>query len=161
VNWSAVPGATKYQIYYRQVGAGAWIKKTATTNSKKLTGLLPNTTYEYKVKTQCDPYPASGFSATINFTTLPLREGSFTEHEKLDIYPNPAQQLCSIDPGDVPDGNYTVHVTDMQGQQVMTYDVELQGNPITLDIAVLANGVYNVSLSNSLTQRTGMLVIVK
>ena len=32
ISWSAVVGATKYQIQYRPVGTPTWLKKNSTTN---------------------------------------------------------------------------------------------------------------------------------
>ena len=96
INWTAVPGATKYQIQYRPVGGGAWLKKNATTISKNLTGLTPNTTYQYKVKTICDG-SSSAFSAIANFTTLPLRSNPAVGLTvSAEIYPNPNNGVFNL-----------------------------------------------------------------
>ncbi|HMZ89991.1 MAG TPA: S8 family serine peptidase [Chitinophagales bacterium] len=163
VNWTAVPGATKYQIYYRPVGGATWIKKTATTNSKKLTGLAANTTYEYKVKTQCDPYPASGFSALVNFTTLPLREGEITSESEssLVIYPNPAEENCTVSAEGIADGVYHMYIINLQGQKVVEQTILFSGDDFTVDVKNLASGMYNLVLSNNNTHISDILVIAK
>jgi len=163
VNWIAVPGATKYQIYYRPVGGATWIKKTATTNSKKITGLAASTTYEYKVKTQCDPYPASGFSGLVNFTTLPLREGEITSESEssLVIYPNPAEENCTVSAEGIADGVYHMYIINLQGQKVVEQTILFSGDDFTVDVKNLASGMYNLVLSNNNTHISDILVIAK
>lgn len=79
LHWIADPGASKYKVYYRQVGAGTWTIVNAHQNFRTLTGLLPATTYEYKVKSLCAVGVESDFSSTANFTTLPLRSSQAVE----------------------------------------------------------------------------------
>ncbi|MBI5219456.1 MAG: fibronectin type III domain-containing protein [Bacteroidia bacterium] len=69
LGWTAVTGATSYNIQYRVVGAATWTSATSTTNSLSVSGLTAATNYEFQVQTVC----ASGtgaFSASATFTTL-------------------------------------------------------------------------------------------
>ena len=64
VNWDNMNSASciveKYRIKYRVVGSSTWMQKTITgsnscnstlnTNSKRIFGLTPSTTYEYYMK---------------------------------------------------------------------------------------------------------------
>jgi hypothetical protein len=55
VSWTAVTGATSYDVDYRVVGAGSWTTGVAATasTSLNLTGLKQGTDYEFRVKTNC------------------------------------------------------------------------------------------------------------
>ena len=68
ITWDAVPGAIKYRVRYRIVGQ-QWTGKTVTANSHDITGLQPNTTYQYQVRTICAEGEKSPFSTKDTFTT--------------------------------------------------------------------------------------------
>lgn len=68
-NWSAVAGATGYQIRYRRLGAPNWIVQliSAPATSVAITGLVSFSTYEWQIQALCQT--ASDFSASVNFET--------------------------------------------------------------------------------------------
>jgi hypothetical protein len=69
LTWTAVTGATSYNIQYKTNAASTWNITTSTTNSKTLTGLLNASGYQWQVQSVC----ASGtstYSAAATFTTL-------------------------------------------------------------------------------------------
>ncbi|MFY7883534.1 MAG: fibronectin type III domain-containing protein, partial [Dolichospermum sp.] len=47
LGWTAVSGATSYNIQYKLSTATTWTTTTATTNSKAITGLTPGSTYNF------------------------------------------------------------------------------------------------------------------
>lgn len=69
VSWTAVSGATSYDVDYKASASSTWINAATGTTaiSVGLTGLTQGTTYDYRVRTNC----ASGSSAysTAQFTT--------------------------------------------------------------------------------------------
>ena len=68
LNWSSGSGSS-YDVRYREVGALDWIDINGiTSNSLNLTGLNPETDYEYEVRANCGSN-SSLFSNTDNFTT--------------------------------------------------------------------------------------------
>ncbi|WP_296381761.1 M14 family zinc carboxypeptidase [Winogradskyella sp.] len=68
LNWSTGSGSS-YDLRYREVGSGTWTEVTdINTNSYSVTGLDPNTNYEYEVRSNCDAI-SSAYSTTDNFTT--------------------------------------------------------------------------------------------
>ncbi|HMT78227.1 MAG TPA: M12 family metallo-peptidase, partial [Saprospiraceae bacterium] len=68
VAWSAVSGATAYQLRYR-VSAGTWTELSQqSTTSVSLSGLAAATTYEVQVRTICSG-GNSNYSASVSFTT--------------------------------------------------------------------------------------------
>jgi hypothetical protein len=86
INWDNMNDANcmveQYRIRYREVGTSAWLSKTMSgsglcvfglnTTSKKLLGLTPSTTYEYRMKAWYCGGGVSSWTADQNFTTLDL-----------------------------------------------------------------------------------------
>lgn len=71
LNWNAVSGTT-YDVQYRQTGTTTWTTVAASTNTTNLTGLTANTSYEAQVRSKCPGGSNSAYSASVNFTTLPV-----------------------------------------------------------------------------------------
>ncbi len=69
-NWTVATDGQRYRVRYRTVG-GSWteVLTANTENFRYLNGLMPNTTYEYQMKTQCTDVN-SVWSPTQTFTTL-------------------------------------------------------------------------------------------
>ncbi|MGH1337957.1 MAG: fibronectin type III domain-containing protein [Aureispira sp.] len=77
LNWMAMANAQGYEIRYREIGTSALSYAYPTGNSTVLSGLMPNTCYEFSIRTQCDtnnfsPWlsPAESF-CTDTMTILP------------------------------------------------------------------------------------------
>lgn len=69
LGWTAASGATSYNIQYKTAAGSTWTTTTSATNSKVLTGLISNTTYNFKVQAVCSA-SSSAYSSIANFTTL-------------------------------------------------------------------------------------------
>ncbi|MBC8046252.1 MAG: fibronectin type III domain-containing protein, partial [Fimbriimonadaceae bacterium] len=67
LNWTA--DALKYKVQYRASTSPLWISLNATTNLKLITGLAANTTYKYRVRSQCSAILVSAWSNVAEFTT--------------------------------------------------------------------------------------------
>lgn len=70
-NWGAVLNVLNYTFEYKTKASTKWIVAPGpiTTNSYTFTGLLPATSYNFRVKTNCNGM-SSAYSATASFTTL-------------------------------------------------------------------------------------------
>ena len=68
ITWTAISGATSYNVRYRVSTATASVVVTSTTNSRALTGLAASTNYVVDVQAVCSG-GTSVYSSTINFTT--------------------------------------------------------------------------------------------
>ncbi|MCS7086129.1 MAG: fibronectin type III domain-containing protein, partial [Bacteroidia bacterium] len=98
VNWIPVSDATHYHVQYKRAGvSGAWtsINVLAPASSYTITGLLPNTTYEFRVRVRCGntvlPWPQQQYFVTQGGAKLAQDEPSV-----LSVYPNPNQGEFSI-----------------------------------------------------------------
>jgi hypothetical protein len=69
INWSASAGANNYTFKYRMLGSTTWTTfSPVNTNSIALTGLWPNTGYEYQASANCTG-ASSSYSSIQSFTT--------------------------------------------------------------------------------------------
>jgi len=163
VKWNAVPGAVKYQIKYRPVGAPTWLNKTVDAPAliKKLNGLVCDTDYEWKIRTQCADGSLSAYSALQNFTTADCRIGGVTEDAEMTLYPNPAGTAVTIDVAGL-DEEAMINIYDLSGKLLFTRDVEFSDEFIYhLDVNDLANGIYMIQVSSGNVSLYQQLVVQK
>lgn len=69
LSWDAVSGAVGYTLNFREQGQ-AWTQVSVSSNSYALSGLSPNTSYDWKVRTDCGSGSESADSGEGSFTTL-------------------------------------------------------------------------------------------
>lgn len=68
--WTAVTGATKYIVYYRQAGVSAWTSKETTALNCVITGITPGTQYFVRVKPVFNTTNGL-YSETVSLTYVP------------------------------------------------------------------------------------------
>ncbi len=71
LNWNAVSGALVYTVQYKPTSSSQWIVATSGTYglSVNLYSLSANTSYDWRVYTNCSLTEASGYSTTAQFTS--------------------------------------------------------------------------------------------
>lgn len=69
VNWNAVAEAISYSFEYKLNSESNWTSITKTSTSHNLTGLIPGTLYNIRVKSNCT-FGTGEYAAIVNFTTL-------------------------------------------------------------------------------------------
>lgn len=67
LNWSAISGATSYNVQYKKSSSSTWTTVSAATNSHTITGLTISTAYDFKVQAVCSS--AGSYSSVSTFTT--------------------------------------------------------------------------------------------
>ncbi len=150
-NWSAVADANKYQVRYRPTG-GSWtiVGTTGTQTFKRQYGLLANTMYEYRVRSQCSDGNYSNFGPifTIMTGTPASRLAGNESTEPLSIHPNPAQAGINVRFYLESRGIARYTITNLTGQVVR--QGELDGgkgdNQTSIGIRDLDRGYYIFSL---------------
>ncbi len=70
LSWTAVAGATSYDVRFRKVGTTTWSSFATTNTSRLLVGLLSSSTYEFQGKVRCSN-AASGLWGTLGTFTTP------------------------------------------------------------------------------------------
>lgn len=68
ISWTAVSGATSYNVQFRVVGTTTWTTGTVTSASASLSGLTASSNYEWQVQANCNGTLSAFASGT--FTTL-------------------------------------------------------------------------------------------
>ncbi len=68
VNWTSINGATSYTVQYKANSATNWTTVNTNTNSRNLTGLTPETLYDWKVRVNC-PSGSGDYTAPMQFHT--------------------------------------------------------------------------------------------
>lgn len=68
LSWSAVSGATSYNLQYKTSAASSYTTVSTTSTSYTLSGLAEGTTYNYQVQTVCSS-GSSSYTSTGSFTT--------------------------------------------------------------------------------------------
>lgn len=154
LKWSAVSGANYYKVRRRAVGAMNWIVGTSTTNSKLVTGLIPSTTYEFQVSTNCGSPGGSvntAFSPSFLWTTPILKPNEIEEEmnmEENSIYPNPMKDILHFKFTRNQKETVLIKLMDMNGrlvkiQQTIFFPGE---NELEMNVQDLAPGVYTLMM---------------
>ncbi len=163
VSWPAVPGATKYQIYYRPSGTIPWLKLNSTTNSKKIVGLLSGTGYDYKIKTIC-PLLSSGFTPISTFTTNPLREANLDSSTTINIQPNPNNGVFIITYKQAINYDTEVNIILFNSYGAIVYQNKFNNINGSADFKIdctLPDGAYILSINDNKTSFNKNLIIIK
>lgn len=72
LSWSSVAGVSNYTLFYKTVAAGNYTQVTVWTNGYTLSGLVPNTQYQWYVVANCNCGVVSGASVLSTLSTQPL-----------------------------------------------------------------------------------------
>ncbi len=163
INWVDACSVNNYTLQYRKVGAVAWITNTGiTTTSKTLTGLLANTSYQYRLRTNCGA-TLSAYTAISTFTTNPLRTENnvVVDASILNIYPNPATDIVNVNIEGYTMMNLTI--TNMMGQIVYAENnISVDGlKNLEIDVNNFESGIYLVNLEGNNVKVSKELVVSK
>jgi hypothetical protein len=153
LNWTAVAGASYYNVRHRKVGATSWITGTAATNTKNIAGLTANTNYEFQVQAVC-PGAVTAWSPSTTWTTSSSRAASTTTAVKaadLNVYPNPTTDEVTVEFSADAASMGEVKVVDMSGRTVKQIQSDIfEGvNQVSLSLGDLANGIYTIQVVNN------------
>ena len=156
LGWDDVTAANSYQIAGRKQG-GNWSVYNANTNPRTFSGIQPNTTYQWAVRSVCDDGEKSEWSAVRTFTTAAGKTnsqladpfGDANSVLSMNIYPNPAKNTLNLSYSNPTENTVTIRIVDVVGRQVLveqhTSSIE---NNLMLDISTLEKGYYFVEIDN-------------
>ncbi len=128
VTWSTDPDDTKYKIKYKQKNTDeGWTTIFVNINQATLSGLEPNATYKYKLKSKC-PDGWNNWSDSFEFTTILGAEcggsfvdsggasGNYLNNENLEYL------ICPDNAGDVVTLSFIVFDTELNDDDMRIYD---------------------------------------
>jgi len=156
--------ADTYRFQYRTKNGGwsAWKNTAITTNgSRNILNINPNiTAVQYRVRVSCDG-KWSGWGYTKTFTSSPpaCRLSNDIDDNSINVYPNPANELVSVDiAGDIAKGS-TVSIYNVAGKQVQANALMPEQKSIQLDVEGLTNGIYLIEVNTGDKNYTQKLTI--
>lgn len=171
ISWSTPCTAVSYTLQYRKNPIKAWTTVSGIVGtSYTLTGLLPSSTYEYRVASLCTAGGTlSAYTGFSNFVTLPFRmEGEeaaveMTEQMEaaMELYPNPAASEVNINIE--AEGDLNMVIMNALGQVVYQLNnIAVQGSEVVnLSLEDFDAGIYLVQLYNEQVQIFKQLVVSK
>jgi len=128
IQWKLVKNAVSYDVQYRKLGSSKWKTKTSTTAAKNINNLLPNTTYQYQVRSHCANGYIGDFTSIKTFTTLPQRLVSGQESVvALQLHPNPTDGILNLDVDLDESQSVTISVYDLTGRLMFTSTQQSSG----------------------------------
>lgn len=145
LSWNTPPKLLSYQIEYREAVSNRWtsFKFSKFNRNITLVGLIPNTAYEVRIKTNCTATEQSDW-ITFPFTTLTSRVSISENSDAFIIYPNPGKDVLNI-------SSYeeikTIKLFDLNGKLVLLQSgIDIQGKNIPINTTSLSPGIYQIIL---------------
>lgn len=156
-NWIGNSCAVKYRIQYRVNGTATWITAiiNAPSLTKTFTTLTANTTYQYRMRSDCNSVGTfnSGWTTISSFTTAPRLEGNESgEHESsFYVSPNPNNGEFIIHVRSNSDDIASFRIFTLDGKEVATKFIELSNgeNEQMISVENIPEGIYLIEFSTS------------
>ncbi len=149
--------AVKYRVQYRALGTTTWITKTTLppSTTKTLTGLIANTTYQYRMRSDCNSTGSinSGYTTIGTFTTSARMEsvGSDIITNKINIFPNPTQGKFLVTIISSNEDNSIIRISDVLGREIINENVSLIIGENNFDFSLenYPSGMFLLELKSS------------
>lgn len=148
IRWDNNPDEIKAKVRYREVGASTWNSQNSQTekNYMYISGLIPDATYEYRIRSNCTGNDWSAHSP-LHYHDLSAAQ-RLTTSNSIQIYPNPTKDLIQIEFNTNDSEEISISVVDQLGRIIHTQNKTYpKGNQIeTVNLSDLSNGYYFVSV---------------
>ncbi len=100
----------------------------------------------------CSPY-FQGYTGTylldININRSPVSVSSVENSNGFNVYPNPAKDLVNVDFGTTNHGVTNVMVTDIQGKEVFSTNINNDKSTVSIPVSNLASGFYMLKMQTA------------
>lgn len=158
-----------FQLQYKPVDSLIWITLQFGGNNRTVTGLLPGTTYEWRVQTGCRQAPpiGSGNVRGTNFTTAAAASIAVLDMNSSDaktgsplLYPNPVVSTLNITMQTKNTGTVNIRITDVAGRTVFEEKLQNSSSYFTraINLSRLSKGTYIIELSSGNEMQKGKFV---
>ena len=163
ISWTAVSGATSYNVRQRILGGTNWNQVNTTTTSRVFTGLNTSKQYEYQVQAVCGG-TTSAWSASVTYN--PRTGGAAREMGAIDnnlqVFPNPAKGILNLSYSGESVENAFIILMDVSGRVVLSERRALmEGAPQQLDISRVTPGLYFLQLQGGSEEMPIQRVIIQ
>mgnify|MGYP000933118367 CR=1 FL=1 len=166
LNWTNMVTADSFMVRYSVNGTINYIWKQFTgaggVHSNQLTGLSPNTTYQWQVRSICAGVTTSVYSASSVFTTGLVRMAGQQNLNEFSIYPNPADENISIRfHSDISDKGF-IEISDVTGRIIRKVEIPVAPgeNVFELNTADLSAGLYHFRVETN-NERIDSKVVIQ
>ena len=159
LGWNKVTCANGYYVQYRVQGNTQWVSKIVLGNkdSLRITGLAPNTTYQWRVAVgvgidTISNYVLSAFTAIDQFTTAASFASEGTLNQKdVTVFPNPATTQFTININSKSTDKVSAWLKDASGNVHWNIsNVNIQTlNSMQVNVSNLKPGIYYLQVGNA------------
>ncbi len=179
LTWGAIPSSDSIVIRYKPETSQVYRYITLPNLGQLtlvLTGLTPNTKYQWRIKTVCgatsSSYSGKRLFTTLGFTTVPYQTPSssknyvYTESDDesdMIIFPNPANESVRLSYYSDQETVSFLSIMDMNGRVVKAQQIPIiEGdNEIKIETGELESGIYFLQIKNDQATQTQRLMISK
>jgi uncharacterized repeat protein (TIGR02543 family) len=142
---------------YKEITEGSYTSVTATLSDSLLsyivTGLTPNTTYQYRAFTLSNNTTLYGDVETFMTQSVGIENRTAVE-TSVKIYPNPVENIISILlPENTTQASFILY--DIQGKQLLQQEIRKEN---TVSVAHLSSGMYIYNIILDGKRMTGKIV---
>lgn len=138
ISWDPIP-ASIFELRYRRLGASTWLEiNDVYANNYTITGLVPNSNYEFQVRSKCPGGTRSAYSNNLNFTTIEL-----TYCESGSLNPLTGFYISNVTLNTINNNSTESSYTDFTSQSTEL----VEGQTYTISIATFAIANYTTSYS--------------
>lgn len=165
ISWTGTCNATAYNLQYRKTTTITWTSVNTALTNATISGLTPNTSYDFRVRSECGGGNNSSYTAIQTFSTL-LRIGMEAEElaiKGVNIFPNPAKDNVSVEITSVASKIVNISVVNSLGQIVDQTDNVTVDGTIThiIDLSKMNSGMYYVNIYDGKDILSHQLVITR
>ena len=163
--WDTAENAVGYEVEY---GMGGFTQGNGTlastpTNSLTVTGLLPETLYDFYIRAVCGTdWQSESWSPVVTATTLSGPEGIEDRsigNSQVSIFPNPATHSVAISVNGV-NGKVRITVVSIDGRMVASETLECHDGCVkTMDVDNLCSGTYFVRITGEQVHLVKKLIV--
>ncbi len=179
LTWGTIPSSDSIVIRYKPETSQVYRYITLPNIGQVtlvITGLTPNTKYQWRIKTVCgttsSSYSGKRLFTTLGFTSIPYQTSSssksyvYTESDDesdMIIFPNPASESVRLSYFSNQETVSFLSIMDMNGRVVKSQEISfIEGdNEIRIETAELESGIYFLQIKNNQATQTQRLMISK
>ncbi|MBK9455737.1 MAG: T9SS type A sorting domain-containing protein [Bacteroidetes bacterium] len=153
LTWDASLCGVAYEVEYKQVAAATWTVVTTPINSIIITDLVPNTAYEWAVRTICveSPLVQSTYTSIEDFVTGQNNVQIIPGLSHIAIFPNPVSTTASVEIVLTQTTDLSIELLDILGQSIsVLVDDKLNAGSHTFELNrnQLTSGVYTLQITS-------------
>lgn len=130
----------------------------ASSVSIGISGLIPNTTYHYRIKAVNSNGISYGNDVVFNTTIVGIENYSL-DQQNIEIYPNPSNGVFNIALHNANISDGIIKIFNYTGQEVKLLKIEFTDNSSVINVKDLSAGLYFVELLSNNSKYRGKFII--